>query len=50
MAATPSFMMILLALLGGGGNDLLDFIPTQNYWQMRGVVLTAEAMIGHRSR
>jgi len=40
------FIEILLALLtgGGGGNDLLDYMPTAAYWKAKGVEITAERM------
>ena len=36
--------MLLVALMGGGGNDLLDYVQTEAYWQGKGVAVTAEAM------
>jgi len=39
-------MELLLAVLMGGstGNDLLDYMQTQAYWQVKGVAVTAQAM------
>jgi len=39
------FMTLLLVLLaGGGGNDLLDYLPTEAYWKAKGVEITVERM------
>jgi len=39
------FMEMLLVLLaGGGGNDLLDYLPTDAYWKAKGVEITVERM------
>lgn len=33
-----------MALMAGGGNELLDYVQTQAYWQMQDVPVTAAAM------
>ncbi len=40
------FMELLMVLLtsGGGGNDLLDYMPSEAYWKAKGVEMTAERM------
>src|SRR3954451_3623310 len=45
MAAAPSFLLVLLTLLTGNGTDLLDYLPTQDYWQTKGVTVGAKALI-----
>ncbi len=41
------FISILMVLLTAvGGNELLDFVPTDAYWQRKGIAVTAEAMAG----
>ncbi|MBM4041928.1 MAG: hypothetical protein FJ290_25820 [Planctomycetes bacterium] len=43
--AMPSWMMVLMVLLSrGGGNDLLDYMPTDAYWRVKGVAITVERM------
>ncbi|MDB5291199.1 MAG: hypothetical protein JWL69_2440 [Phycisphaerales bacterium] len=38
-------VLTLLSLLGGGGgNDLLDYVPTDVYWNARHVVVSVDAM------
>lgn len=37
--------MILLSLLMGGGTDLLDYVPSQDYWQAKGVVVTVDGLL-----
>jgi len=36
--------LLLVALTGSAGNDLLDYMQTKAYWQIKGVPVTAEAM------
>lgn len=40
-----SLLALLVALLGGGGNDLLDYLPTESYWRAKGVTISVEAML-----
>lgn len=40
MVATPVWVMVVMVLLGGGGNELLDYVPSRDYWQAKGVVMT----------
>ena len=44
MMMSGMFSMVL-ALGGGGGNELLDYIPTKVYWQIESVACTPEAML-----
>lgn len=37
--------ILMLLLFSGCGNDLLDAIPSDGYWQMYGVTVTAAAMM-----
>lgn len=37
--------MVLFAMLLGGGSDLLDYVPSQDYWQAKGVAdVTADGL------
>src|SRR3954447_24325991 len=45
MAVTYSFLTLLLCLLTGGGNDLLDYLPTESYWREKKVEVTVDQMI-----
>lgn len=38
-------LAMALALPMGGGNDLLDFAPTEVYWKTKGVYVTVDAMV-----
>jgi len=38
-------LFLLLGLSLGGGNDLLDLISTEEYWQREGLVVTPEVML-----
>ena len=40
-----SFMGLFLFLFAGSGGDLLDLLPTEDYWKSKGVEVTASAMI-----
>ena len=41
-----AWMSILMVLLSrGGGNDLLDYMPTDAYWRVKGVTVTVERMV-----
>ena len=44
MAAGPSWIALLAFLLGGGGSDLLDYIPPDAYWNQRQVQVSVESM------
>jgi len=44
MAAGPSWIALLAFLLGGGGSDLLDYIPPDAYWSQRQVRVSVESM------
>lgn len=39
-----SAIVLLSFLIGGGSGDLLDYVPTQMYWQNHGVIVTSDAM------
>ncbi len=41
----PSFLVLLSFIVGGGSGDLLDYVPTQGYWNDRGIVVTTDAML-----
>jgi hypothetical protein len=46
MGSTGMFELIMmLALPMGGGNDLLDFVPTDKFWQSQGVFVSGKTMI-----
>ena len=38
--------LLMLLLMSGGGNDLLDYVQAKAYWQLKGVPVTAAAMTG----
>jgi hypothetical protein len=38
-------MLILLFTLGGGGNELLHYLPSATYWKAKGVAVSPEAML-----
>lgn len=42
MATT--WMLLLMALMGNG-SDLLDYLPTQDYWKQKGVNVTVDGLI-----
>ena len=42
--AASWLMVLLLALGGGDGNELLDYLPSRLYWEVKGVDLSADAM------
>jgi hypothetical protein len=45
MAGGEFAILGLLALvLGGGSNDLIDYLPTQDYWKAKTVQVTAATM------
>lgn len=39
-----SWMMMLVMLLGNGGNHLLDYASTREYWSARGIVLSVDTL------
>ncbi|MBM4034729.1 MAG: hypothetical protein FJ291_23540 [Planctomycetes bacterium] len=38
--------LLTMLLVSGGGNDLLDYVQTKAYWQLKGVNVTVAAMTG----
>jgi hypothetical protein len=44
MATLYSFLTLVLCLLTGGGNDLLDYLPTEAYWAHKQVNISLETM------
>ena len=40
-----SIVTLLMFLLGGGGSDLLDHLPTDAYWQVKEVQVTPESLM-----
>ena len=44
MAMFGMMQLLMVAMMGGAGNDLLDYMQTKAYWQIKGVAVTAEAM------
>jgi hypothetical protein len=44
MATLYSFLTLVLCLLTGGGNDLLDYLPTEAYWAHKQVTISVETM------
>jgi len=36
--------LILVLTMGGGGNDLLDYLDTRAYWKLKGIEVTIENM------
>lgn len=40
-----SLVTLLTFLLGGGGSDLLDYVPTETYWQLKEVKVTSENLL-----
>src|SRR3954447_26459584 len=45
MAVTYSFITLLLCLVTGGGNDLLDYLPTEAYWREKKGDVSLDKMI-----
>lgn len=45
MTVVYSYLTLILCLLTGGGNDLLDYLPTEAYWNEKGIAISAQAMI-----
>ncbi len=46
MGITSLFAIVLTLMLGGNaGNELLDYIPSDAYWQSKGVELNADAIM-----
>src|SRR5688572_2329943 len=44
MAVFYSFLALVLSLVTGGGNDLLDYMPTVGYWAEKNVQVSLESM------
>jgi len=44
-AMNPAILVLLGFLAGGGSGDLLDYVPTQNYWQDRSIAVTVDSML-----
>lgn len=44
MATLYSFLTLILCLLTGGSNDLLDYLPTEAYWAHKQVAISVETM------
>ena len=42
---TSELMILLLALGGGDGNEMLNYLPTQPYWKIKGVEVSAGTML-----
>jgi len=47
--AMMEMMMMLILMSGGGGNELLNYLDTNAYWQAKGGMPAAEALIGELS-
>ena len=45
MTVTYCYVTLVLSLLTGGGNDLLDYAPTEAYWRAKEVDVTFGAML-----
>jgi hypothetical protein len=45
MAAGPSLLLVLMTLLTGNGTDLLDYLPTQDYWQAKSVTVSTRGLL-----
>lgn len=45
MMAASTWIMSLMILLGGGGNDLLDMVSHEAYWKSRGMEATTENLL-----
>jgi hypothetical protein len=39
-----TWVILMTSLLSTGGNDLLDYLPTANYWKTKHVAVTVDAM------
>lgn len=50
MAMLYSFLTLVLCLLTGGGNDLLDYLPTEAYWAHKRVDISVETMAAQLAR
>ncbi len=40
-----SIIGLLMFVLGGGGGDLLDYVPTETYWRDQNVAFTVESLV-----
>lgn len=45
MATTYSILTLIFCLLTGGGNELLDYLPSEAYWKHKQVDVSVEAMV-----
>ena len=45
MATFYSFLVLALSLMTGGGNDLLDYVPADAYWDAKDVEVSLETML-----
>lgn len=47
MALVPSVFMFFVMLVSGGigGNDLLDYVPSDAYWKTKGVTVSVQSML-----
>src|SRR3954468_2875328 len=41
-----SLVTLITFLLGAGGGDLLDYVPTESYWKAKQVTVTPEQLVG----
>lgn len=44
MGAGPGWIALLAFLLGGGGSDLLDYIPPDDFWNQKQVQISVKSM------
>src|SRR5947209_12844999 len=44
MAGPPAFLVLLSLLVGGGGSDLLDYVPSDYYWKHKQVDVSLDTM------
>lgn len=45
MATFYAFLSVILCLLNGGGNDLLDYLPSDAYWHEKQIDVSLERML-----
>jgi len=50
MAAFGFLEVLFLVLTNGGGNDLLDYVQSKAYWQLKGVAVTVPAITAELGR
>jgi len=46
MMGMSPIAVVLMAILGGGGNDLLDYVPAKAFWRSQGVEVSTAALLG----